>query len=83
MKKKLLIFALAISVAVLPGCEGVSDTLENHHLVLIEDDYPLRFYYDKDTNVMYMNDCRDYGGGWTVLLNSDGTPILYGEGTSG
>lgn len=83
MKKRLLIIALVLSAVGLSGCKGMSEIMNDDGFVLIKEGYPLSFYYNENTKVIYMNDERSYGGGWTVLLNSDGTPLLYGEGTSG
>jgi hypothetical protein len=48
---------------------------ENRILVEIESDTTERLYYHKDTKVMYVQ----LGYGVTVLLNADGTPMIYDE----
>ena len=36
-----------------------------------------KIYVDKETNVMYWYIYGGYHAGLTVMLNSDGTPMLY------
>lgn len=38
-----------------------------HYLILV----------DKETKVQYLYDDHDYGGGFVVLVDADGKPILY------
>ncbi len=46
-----------------------------------EDDYSFKVLVDKETRVMYLlydsNDGRYSIGGLTVMLNADGSPMLY------
>lgn len=70
-----IILVLMMSCFIFAGC----GTKENSRLVIIdsnvesEDRMWSRLYADKQTNVVYLFT----EGGVTVLLNSDGTPVLY------
>ena len=50
-------------------------------MIEIESGYVEGMHYailaDKETKVMYMFMKTGYGGGLTVMLDSDGTPKLY------
>ena len=35
-----------------------------------------RIYVDSETNVMYLFNIHNYGGGLTLMVNADGTPKL-------
>ena len=38
-----------------------------------------RVFYDTDTKVMYALITKEHAGGLVMLVNSDGTPMLYKE----
>lgn len=89
MKKKaifitLLIAILVSSIIVLCACD--IETYEDYDRFVTIGIYELssgtdaRLMYDKETKVMYLFVKEGYGGGLTVLLNPDGTPMLYEEG---
>lgn len=50
---------------------------EKKRMVLVENDISYGIYYDEDTMVMYIGTAR---GGFTVMVNPDGTPKLYEKG---
>ena len=70
-----IILVVMMSCFIFAGC----GTKENSRFVIIdsnvesEDRMWSRLYADKQTNVVYWFT----EGGMTVLLNSDGTPVLY------
>ena len=69
-----------MSCFIFAGCGG---TKENSRFVIIdsnvesEDRLLSALYADKQTNVVYWFTKSGYGQTMTVLLNSDGTPVLY------
>ena len=80
--KKIIVFVLALVMCavIFAGCGG---TKENSRFVIIDSDVKSEdrissaLYADKQTNVVYWFTKSGYGQTMTVLLNSDGTPILY------
>jgi len=91
MKRKILKIALCICLgASLIGCSGTakykSQTSDATYKINSEDDRFLKIesingwiYVDKETKVQYLFVKRGYGGGLTVMLDSDGSPLLYGK----
>lgn len=80
--KKIIVFALALVMCavIFAGCGG---TKENSRFVIIDSDVESEdrissaLYADKQTNVVYWFTKSGYGQTMTVMLNSDGTPVLY------
>ena len=74
-----IILVLMMSCFIFAGC----GTKENSRFVIIdsnvesEDRTITALYADKQTNVVYLFTKSGYGQTMTVLLNSDGTPVLY------
>lgn len=91
MKKIIaLILALIMCAAIFVGCDTSIPKLDNGGGILIPNrfieiannsgslmDNAHKIYVDKETNVMYWYIYGGYHAGITVLLNSDGTPMLY------
>ena len=81
--KKIIVFVLALVMCavIFTGC--ASGTKENSRFVIIDNSVfaekreDSRLYADKQTNVVYWFTKGGYGQTMTVLLNSDGTPVLY------
>lgn len=72
MKNKLLILALVGAVLMLSGCDGTADDMDDRFITV----YGSNGRYilvDKDTRVEYL----EYGRGLTVLLDTDGKPLVY------
>lgn len=75
-----IILVLMMSCFIFAGCGG---TKEDSRFVIIdsnvesEDRLLSALYADKQTNVVYWFTKSGYGQTMTVLLNSDGTPVLY------
>lgn len=80
--KKIIVFVLALvmCITIFAGCGG---TKENSRFIVIDSDIKAEnlsntaLYVDKQTGVVYWCTHSGYGQTMTVLLNSDGTPILY------
>lgn len=80
--KKIIVFVLALVMCavIFAGCGG---TKENSRFIIIDSDIKAEnlsntaLYVDKQTGVVYWYTHSGYGQTMTVLLNSDGTPILY------
>ena len=74
-----IILVLMMSCFICAGC----GTKENSRFVIIDSDVESEdrqwsaLYADKQTNVVYWFTKSGYGQTMTVLLNSDGTPVLY------
>jgi hypothetical protein len=81
MKKITAIICILIMFCLIfTGC-GAKE--ENSRFVIIdsnvetEDRVHTTLYADKQTNVVYLFTKSGYGQTMTVMLNSDGTPVLY------
>lgn len=91
MKKKVMLTILMVVifvmlVVVLCGCMDITphNTIDfsDRFIVLKERTVDNAIYiemYDKDTKVMYVFIKLGSAGSLTVLVNADGTPILYSE----
>ena len=80
MKKFICIFLLLTLSVTLTGCKGDSpgDALfTSGRFVLVSNDSGEAVFYDSETMVMYLMVYNVYRCGITVLLNQDGTPMLY------
>lgn len=80
--KKLIVCATIVGM-LLCGCSGSNSDMDGRFVTVETDGYG---YYsiivDTETNVMYLKfDTGGYRYGITVLMNADGTPMLWGEGT--
>ena len=80
MKKIIAIICILIMFCLLvTGC----GPKENSRFVIIDSDVETEdristaLYADKQTNVVYWFTKSGYGQTMTVMLNSDGTPVLY------
>ena len=68
-----------MSCFIFAGC----GTKENSRFIIIDSDvssedmFSSQLYADKQTGVVYWFSKSGYGHTMTVLLNSDGTPVLY------
>ena len=75
-----IILVVMMSCFIFAGCGG---TKENSRFIIInsdvssEDMFSSQLYADKQTNVVYWFTKSGYGQTMTVMLNSDGTPVLY------
>lgn len=83
----LIVAILVIATIGFCGCDDKKSTNNDRFVViqhneispsLFGDEYVL-VLYDKETKVMYLFVKNGYGGGLTVLVNADGTPMLYEE----
>ena len=87
--KKLVVFVVTggLLLACLCGCGAVeyNDLNPDTNLLtgskkrfsLIEDWTTTDIVYDKETGVEYIRTLVDGGWVYTVLLNADGTPVVY------
>lgn len=80
MKKIIALMIVVVSLA-LTGCrEGnVEDkSSDMSEFVIVESTYNWDIVYHKKTKVMYAVSQGKYNGGnFTLLVNSDGTPLIY------
>ena len=79
MKKLLLICGLLFTM-LLSACSAAKieheevDDDQKSMFVCCESTISWRVYYHRETKVMYV---AYNGHGWTLLVNPDGTPMLY------
>ena len=75
-----LLLILTLMVCVCTGCNKVESniTKEPSMFVVIEKSSVWRVVYHKKTKVMYAMSTGGYNcGNFTLLVNADGTPMLY------
>ena len=85
--KRIILICVAC-VILLCGCSGIVETEkanENQEsismFVEVEQAMCWKIVYHKDTKVMYAVSDRSYNHGtFTLLVNADGTPMLYKDG---
>lgn len=75
--KKLIVCAAIVGM-LLCGC-GASSSAMNGRFVQVESTGAYSILVDTETNVMYFRYVDGYSYGITVLMNADGTPMLWGE----
>ena len=76
-----LIFIVVILCTSLCACAcSENDTSSASMFVTIEETYSFRIVYHKTTKIMYAISCGAYNGGdFTLLVNADGSPMIYEE----
>lgn len=69
-----IVFSMIISICVLMvKGDRENETIKNQ-LERVQGGYRQSVLYDRDTKVMYL---WDYRGGYTVMVDADGNPLLY------
>lgn len=77
MKKIILGIILIVMLLSLSGC-STSEAGTDKRFVKVSDESYFIVYYDKKTKVMYaVSNCSYNYGTVTLLVNADGTPLLY------
>lgn len=69
-----IVFSILIATCVLTVKEDSKNKSIKNQLERVEGGYRQSVLYDRDTKVMYL---WDYRGGYTVMVDSDGDPLLY------
>ena len=78
MKRIFSIIITIILVLMLTGCGTSIQRLENGSMfVTVEETMDWRVVYHRDTKVMYIVGNCGTKGVFTVLVNPDGTPMLW------
>ena len=81
-------FLIVLSIVVMfTGCAStraeateVDDVDDGNTFILVDADYYCWIVYHKDTKVMYAVSRSGYNAGtYTVLVNADGTPMIWEE----
>ncbi len=83
MKKAILIFALLLCLLLCSCGATVTNESDNNTsmFVRLEATYEWSIVYHKETKVMYAVSTSQYNhGNFTLLVNADGTPMVYGGG---
>lgn len=80
--KRIMVIILCSTLLV--GCKKMDNVEDNNSntsmFVTIENNSLFRVVYNKDTKVMYTVSIGGYNSGnVTLLVNADGTPMLYGD----
>ena len=77
--KKFLAIIILVFVFLFTGC-GVVNRVTNSMFVTVESGWDYKIVYHKDTKVMYaVSDGSSNIGTFTLLVNPDGSPMLYKE----
>ena len=84
MKKILVLFLILVSLFSFSGCDGKTKVDENIQsssmFVVVECSDIWKIVYHKETKVMYaVSYFSKNCGNFTLLVNADGTPMLWGE----
>ena len=85
MKKLFVLFiTIILCIGLFTGCDAAEVKSEaastESMFVLIEEASSWSIVYHKDTKVMYaVSDARYNYGTFTLLVNADGTPMIWGE----
>lgn len=83
MKKFILFLVAVFMIVTFSACaanqtESIVTEGKPSMFVKIEDGSSWNVYYHKETKVMYVVSMSSYNcGNFTVLVNADGTPMLY------
>ena len=78
MKKLLIVLmAFALCVCLLVGCSKSNINIRNSDFVFIERDGQFEYIYHKDTGVIYVMYFNANHAAMTVMLNADGTPMIW------
>ena len=83
--KRFLVIVMILSMLLLTGCGERADSQEGGGMFVCVQEADLchgyEIVYHRDTKVMYAVSYGTYNyGNFTVLLNPDGTPMLYEGG---
>ena len=90
MRTKIFVLAILILCLLLTGCGAKMSTVndaavndgDRSMFVLIEDGDIYKIVYHRETKVMYVISNAPYNcGNFTVMLDANGKPLLYQEGT--
>lgn len=86
MIKKISIILIILFLIILIGCGAKTSETEaavESMFVIIEENFGWQVVYHRDTKVMYAVSNGSYNrGGFTLLVDSDGNPLLYEGGNS-
>jgi hypothetical protein len=77
--KKIIALMIVVLVVVLTGCSQVEDKSSDiSEFVIVEITNSWKVVYHKKTKVMYVVSDGTYNRGtFTLLVNADGTPMLW------
>lgn len=79
--KKIIALMIVVLAVVLTGCGEVeSEDSEKSEFIIVEATLTWKVVYHKKTKVMYVVSDGTYNDGtFTLLVNADGTPMLWEE----
>ena len=86
MKKTFIVLMMIVAMAFgLIGCHDDSqpkelESVDGSSFLMVEDGVSYDIVYHKETKVMYIVSDGQYNrGSFTVMVNADGTPMIYKE----
>ena len=80
-----IVLTCALLISILTGCNNVSKSKDfdedatDFTFTRISSGSRMSIYKEDVTDVMYVTYHAGYKGGLTVMLDTDGTPLLYSE----
>lgn len=78
--KKFLAMIIFVFIFLFTGCDEGHSSFGEKMFVTVETGWTYKVVYNKDTKVMYaVSDSKDNHGTFTLLVNPDGSPMLYEE----
>lgn len=83
--KRFLTIIMLLFMLLLTGCDNKTDSQKKEYMFVViqksnPPSHPYEIVYHKDTKVMYaISDGGSSYGVFTVLVNPDGTPMIYEE----
>lgn len=78
--KKFLAIIILVFVFIFTGCGESQSYSGDNMFVVVQSNFTYKIVYHKDTKVMYAISCDDKNAGnFTLLVNPDGSPMLYKE----
>lgn len=81
----MLVLACILAISLLTGCNKVykahdyDNEMTDWTFTFIASGSRMSIYKEDITDVMYVVYHDGYNGGMTVMMNEDGTPLLYSE----
>lgn len=84
MKNKILVAVIISLIIICTGCATVEKAPQQSEIsmfVKVESTDWFNIVYHRETKVMYAVSTGGYdGGNFTLLVNADGSPMIYDEG---
>lgn len=83
MKKIIFILICLLTIVTFSSCRSTPkvDNMDNNddRFVIVFNEGLNRIYTDTETGVMYFYHMNGYGGGLSVMLDTDGKPLIWNK----